>query len=319
MNKIILSLILALFTLTSLFLGYFYINKNDDNLSTIAQNKNIKAYQIAKPKYGNFIDTIKTEAIFNDNQDIGMATIDSSSLNDLKIGQDIILRNTNDVILPLAGKVKAIRKNALGADILFTLPDQTDTAQLSSAIEIISFESNGLKLIPTSALQKDLERQDIFVWTVNKTNIDKKSPAILNKINISTPYKNDTVFAASDNNDIFYIINPDDKIALNSNNLDFQIVDISTPNYNPIYNAWVEYNAAKLGQIIDGIQVNIDACGKPKNGEEAPPTADGDSCSDEQSTIISAEDIFLNIQNMKDGNTNAQNACGDAPADGSCN
>ncbi len=325
MNKIVLSLIFAFITLIVLFLGYSYFNGNNDKTPVTVQDQNTQIYQFAKPQYGNFIKTIEADAIFNNSQDIGMFSVDSSVLENLKIGQDIILKDKNGETLPLAGKINTIRNHNNGADILFTLPDQTDTAQLSQLIEVIIFESNALKLIPVSSLQKDEDTLENFVWGIEKQILNSqtdKAPSI-NKIKITTPYQNNTHFAVKTNDEIFYLINPHKNITESLKDFDYKIINISTPNHNPIYESWINYNAAKLELAMQDIEASIEACGNANNGDNGDDASsalsNGDSCADAQSTIISAEEIFSTIQNMKDGNTNAQNACGDTPSIGNCN
>ncbi len=317
MNKIFLLIIFAFVILAILFLGYLTINKNDDVSLLSSSASNMDSYTTAKPRYGNFINTIEAKAIFNNNLDVGMTSVDLSMLKQLRTGQDIILKDKDGSPLPLAGKIQTIRDYNKGVDILFTLPEQTDTTQLSPMIEIIYFESNALKLLPISALQKDTQTQESYLWALENNN--------LKKIKILDFYQNDTHVAVNSNDDLIYIINPDDKITLDNNTLKFNTIELETPSSNPIYAAWLKYNAAKLAFLNQGIQDKIAACGKPSAEDSPSPSAtdnidtSGDSCSDTQSTIISAEEIFSTIQTMKDGNTNVQEACGDDQANSSCN
>jgi|GEM_PF-4491989 len=278
-------------------------------------------YKAAKPKYGNFTQTYTAKAIFENVNDVGMIKISKQDISQIKQGQDVILYDQENNILPLAGNIQLIRPNKDGADILIKLPNDTDTSLLSENIEVITFQNKTMKLLPISAIQKDNEGQN-YLWRVNQDGTLTKEPIEISHINHD-------YFSADKNydRDVQFIINPNESINENTST-EFETVRLDLPNYGPIYTAWLQYEQDRLAQNQLRMKQEAQDCA---NGitQNAQTTPDGQtvaaptSCGASQQ-ILSAEQIFSNIQNMRDGNTQGSSsapstpsACGGAST-GSC-
>lgn len=310
---VILAIIcVALFT--GKYLSKTSIGINTENSTEQLQDKQSTAledadYIATPPTFGPIIRTQSIEVGFQSDQATGFLTTEKSKKIAAK--QDVILFDKEDYVLPLGGKVTGIENSEDSQQkIIIALPEGTNTQFLSNTLDIIILETAASKRLPLSAIQQD-ENKNTFVWVAhsddeNATTINKAQRLYIG-VGIS-----DTEYFEEDGHKIEsftpVIINPDNKIKPDKN---YNIVatEIEGPLHNPIRQAWVDYEVARLETQQEDLQRIADECASGKKRLVATSgattladgTQTGGGCGQASNAPLDPIDIFNSLINNIDG------------------
>lgn len=299
-------------TLKSFILIAFLILATAILVVFLPHKKDTTKYNLVVPTQGNFIQTQKIELQFDNTKDLAMGVISDPSLTSVKQNQNVILRDKEGNILPLGGKVAFVRKSPELLDVLIALPKETDTKLLTSEAHIITMDVNTLKLLPRNIIH-DIETDNPYIW-ISEIFEDKYK---FKKLPIEISYENDFYVALTTTipKDSRVLVNHDKEIETDKS-FNAKTVTFAPPRYNPIYTAWLKYGEQKLLEDKEQMAINLENCLKRARGEGEPSMgaqsgADGEQSCGASGGIISAEQIFANI-NAKGTNINScgSNSCG---------
>ncbi|MEM6812576.1 MAG: hypothetical protein AAF549_08950 [Pseudomonadota bacterium] len=159
--KIYIPLILIVAVFISILL---YIFTRDAQITSSIIDNN-KRYKVVSVHYGPLVITQDLSVTFSDKQDLAFAAVSDDSYKKFELHQNVILYDQNKSVLPLGGKLSLVRKHDKGADIVITLPKETNTNLLSDKVSIITRETLASARLPISTLQKD-DDGNHFIWAL---------------------------------------------------------------------------------------------------------------------------------------------------------
>ncbi len=289
-------------------------NANDTQTAT----PKTSGYIFSRPSNGPLTTTHKITVTYNGNQATAKTSLDSKNISQkIKTGQDVILLDKKNRIMPLGGKVINIEQTDTHLEILIDLPTQANTSYLSNEAEIITSKTIASQRYPLSALQQgDNGKQ--FVWVVEKS-IDSEKHTIVKTL--TTPrYIGRGHFIVSPplNSNSFVILNPDNKLKGGKVN-NITETKFEGPSQSPIQQAYQRYKLSQYQHQIKKLKDKGTDCrengasriaGIKETIENSPNT--GSCSSNEQSANRSAEDIFNSILNRQPGGgaTCGNTSCG---------
>lgn len=223
-------------------------------------------YVVAPPHFGPLIKSQDINVTYNGETAYGYLPLaDAANTN---TGQDVILFDTEDYVLPLGAKISNVEtdENTNQSKITIKLPEGTKTEFLSPNLSIITLETKISKRIPLSALNTDSSGEN-YIWMAkpNEQNkIEKLTRQTIQKGLVGDEYFEETTNRV-DTYDLI-VINPDDKIS-SDKKYDLVAIELNAPIQNPIETAWTNFELNRLNEQQDRLNKIADDC---RNGVYTP-------------------------------------------------
>lgn len=218
-------------------------------------------YQAALPDFGPLMHMKEITVEYPEDQpDTAVGYINKETAEKVTNGQDVILYDLEDYVLPLGGKVAAIEEDNDQYKVTISLPEGTNTEYLSKDLEIIVFKTITSKRLPHSAVQTD-SNGETYVWVAyaeGSYEVASKIKKLPIDIGISDPdyFEEGThKIEAYD----YIVINPDKTLQSNKT-YSFAFVELDAPLHTPTKQAWIDYEIYKYNANQDEAAEKVAKC-----------------------------------------------------------
>lgn len=281
-------------------------------------------YIAVMPSSGILIFTQGLDVSFDEENDIATGYLEESKAALLQNNMEVVLYDLEGVTLPIGGYVSAINKEDGKFKVFIKLPDDTDESFLMPFVNIITNTPDVPQRLPLSALQKEGNSGQEYVWVTRKT--DKKGKFRVEKIYIESGLANEQYFNVSRNlNEGEFVVVDPDKNFKPDREYNIAMADLGAPASHPIRQAWVDYEMNRLEELrieleqiyadcVNGIKVAYKGAITFPNGKQTMVGCDTFQSPDDAKNII--ESILRSGQNTSCGNCASENgaSCGAAQA-----
>ena len=226
-----------------------------------AKLKGKAEYQAALPDFGPLMHMKEITVEYpSDQPDTAIGYIKQEAEDKVNVGQDVILYDQEDYVLPLGGQVAKIEEENDQYKVTISLPEGTNTEYLSKDLEIIVFKTITSKRLPHSAVQTD-SNGETYVWVAYTDPADEPAHKI-KKLPIDIGITDPDYFEERTHKIEAYdyiVINPE-KTLQSDKSYSFAFVELDAPLHSPTKQAWIDYEIYKYNANQADADIRIAKC-----------------------------------------------------------
>lgn len=192
------------------------------------------------PNYGPIVTTEPINVQYGD--DVAFTTVSDNLVDKLRTGQQVILLDKENYVLPLGGEVTAIEDRK----ITVKLPEGTTTELLNDRLFVMTNVFKNVKRIPLSAIMQN-ENGIPFVWIAYSSGDGYE--VFPQPVSNDTSAQNEELIQANHKISIddLVITNPNEQIS-SDYRYTIDVIEFEAPLHDPIKQAWIDYELYRLDE-----------------------------------------------------------------------
>jgi len=257
-------------------------DSNNDAVKLTALNKDSDkasdgVYDIARTSNGPLTRTVELDFGTIETHKI-TRSFSNEEAQKLKLNQKLILKDKSNALMDSHGSISSIDSKENNTNVTIQLPESIDVTDVSSKINIITFQSRASHRLPYSTMQFD-DTGQAFVWSAELEN--ESNYFIATKRPLGTFYEGSDFFAPKIPKKAYmwFILNPDNTLK-DGQKYSFKKTKITAPLHGPLDQAKAKKHLRALKEANAIMQARREACLQREASKGGIPTKN--ACSGEE-------------------------------------